>query len=567
MLQHLKIENYALIRSLDIDMTEGFCVITGETGAGKSILLGALNLVLGQRADSAILFDKSRKCVIEARFDVKGMDLGRFSSQPDGTSDSDSNKEEADTFFDIEDNMLVLRREVLPNGKSRAFVNDTPVNLAVLKELSAYLIDIHSQHQTLTLNTSAFQLNLVDSYLQDDTIPQRYRGAYTAYLHCQKKVTELESQLTQWQQDQDYWRFLLDELDKFAPKAGEQTEMEEALERLSHGELLQETLLETASALDGEEGSLRSRIEAIVRGLKKIAPYHKGVCQSLERWQSLSVELADLSADIERWADADKIDPALKERYEERLDELYRLERKHHVKDEESLVDLQQELRRKTGMAEEISETLVSEKEKLECAKKQLASLALEWHQARVASARVMEKSIMEALGRLGMRQSLLEIRLEAREQFTALGNDKICFLFSANTGAEPREISKVASGGELSRLMLAIKSVIHKKSLLGTIIFDEIDTGVSGQIAGKVAAMMKEMSSCMQVIAITHLPQIAAAAQAHFFVYKSVEDGVSVSKMKRLDQQEHVQAIASMLSNDKITEAALKAAQELTKG
>ncbi len=567
MLQHLSIENYALIRSLDVDLAEGFCVITGETGAGKSILLGALGLVLGQRADSAILFDKSRKCIIEARFNVKGMDLGRFSGAPSGSDESDADKEEADSFFDVEDDTLVLRREVLPSGKSRAFVNDTPVNLSILKELSSILIDIHSQHQTLTLNTSAFQMKLLDSYLPDTGIAARYRNAYDAYLRCKREVEDLENNLMQWQKEQDYWRFLLEELEVFNPKAGEQAEMEEALERLTHRELLQETLTETASALDGDEYSLRSRIESVVRNLKKIASYHKGVAQSLERWDSLLVELTDLSSDISRWAEDDDSDPAMKEHYEARLDELYRLERKHHLQDEDGLIALQQDLRQKLSRAETSSETLASAKKELEALENRLEALAEEWHQARIASARVLEKAIVEALGRLGMGQSRLDIHLDKTERFTASGMDKIQFLFSANVGAEPREIAKVASGGELSRLMLAIKSVIHQESLLGTIIFDEIDTGVSGQIAGKVAAMMKEMSACMQVIAITHLPQIAAAAQAHFFVYKSVEGGTSVSKLKRLDEQEHIRSIAGMLSNDKVTEAALKAAQELIKG
>lgn len=563
----MSIENYALIKSLDVDFASGFCVITGETGAGKSILLGALGLVLGQRADSAILFDKHRKCIIEARFNVQGMDLSRFAGGEDAAGSPDSEGEEAESYFDIEDGILMLRREVLPNGKSRAFVNDTPVNLSILKELSSALIDIHSQHQTLTLNTSAFQLKLLDSYLQDPGIIGRYEAAYGEYARCSREVESLEKKSDQWQKDQDYWRFLLDELDRFAPREGEQEELEETLERLSHGELVQETLAEAASELDGVEYSLKSRIDAIARNLKKIAPYHKGVARDMGRWDSLAVELADLSADIERWAENEEIDPSLKERCEERLDGLYRLERKHHVQDVESLIALQRELRCNLDKMDSSAEALASAKERLEEWGKKVGILAEEWHRARAESALVLEKAIVGALGRLGMGQSRLDIQLERTGRFTLSGADKARFLFSANVGAEPREISKVASGGELSRLMLAIKSVIHEKSLSGTIVFDEIDTGVSGQIAGKVAAMMKEMSSCMQVIAITHLPQIAAAAQVHFFVYKGVEEGASVSKMRTLDYQEHVRSIAGMLSNDKVTSAALQAAEELIKG
>ena len=369
MLQHLSIENYALIRSLDADFAEGFCVITGETGAGKSILLGALGLVLGQRADSGILFDKNRKCIIEAHFDVKGLDLSRFTGRMDSAGDRERELEESETdsaVFDLEDNELILRREVLPSGKSRAFVNDTPVNLSILKELSAVLIDIHSQHQTLTLNTSAFQLKLLDSYLQDSTIIKRYQAVYEDYVLCRQKVENMEGNLAQWQQEQDYWRFLLDELDKFSPKAGEQEEMEQVLERLSHEELLKETLSETVMALNGDECSLRSRLESVVRGLKKISSYHKGVSESMGRWNSLVVELSDLSSDIERWAEEDETDPAMKERYEERLDELYRLERKHHVDDVEGLISLQQELGRKLGRVEQSSDALAAAKKELE---------------------------------------------------------------------------------------------------------------------------------------------------------------------------------------------------------
>ena len=462
MLQHLSIENYALIRSLDADFAEGFCVITGETGAGKSILLGALGLVLGQRADSGILFDKNRKCIIEAHFDVKGLDLSRFTGRMDSAGDRERELEESETdsaVFDLEDNELILRRDVLPSGKSRAFVNDTPVNLSILKELSAVLIDIHSQHQTLTLNTSAFQLKLLDSYLQDSTIIKRYQAVYEDYVLCRQKVENMEGNLAQWQQEQDYWRFLLDELDKFSPKAGEQEEMEQVLERLSHEELLKETLSETVMALNGDECSLRSRLESVVRGLKKISSYHKGVSESMGRWNSLVVELSDLSSDIERWAEEDETDPAMKERYEERLDELYRLERKHHVDDVEGLISLQQELGRKLGRVEESSDALAAAKKELEDLEIRLESLAEEWHEARAASAHALENAIVEALGRLGMGQSRLEILLEKTGRFSLSGYDKVQFLFSANVGTAPKEISKVASGGELSRLMPPWKS------------------------------------------------------------------------------------------------------------
>ncbi len=555
MLQHLSIRNYALIRSLEVDWAEGFSVITGETGAGKSILLGALGLVLGQRADSGILFDKSKKCAIEARFNVQGMDMERFATT--------ENEEEAPAF-DIEDGILVLRREILPNGKSRAFVNDTPVTLTLLKEVASGLVDIHSQHQTLTLNTSAFQLNLIDSYLDDNLLPLRYQQAYSAYGKVRQEVERLEAKVARGRQEEDYWQFLWEELEKFDPKPGEQEAMEEALERLSHGEQLKETLSEAVSVLDTEEFSLRSRLESMVRSLRKVAPYHKGVDESLERWDSLLVELADLSGDLERWSEEDLDDPALKGQYEERLDELYRLERKHRVQDEEGLIALKAELERKLAQVEDSSEALQEARKKLSSMEEELQTLADGLHQARSLSAGRLQEAIVGALGRLGMGQSRLEIVLEPQMQFGPTGKDKAIFLFSANPGSAPKELAKVASGGELSRLMLAIKSVIHRKSFIGTLILDEIDTGVSGRIAGKVAAMMREMSRYMQVVAITHLPQIAAAAEAHFFVYKTLKDGVGVSDMKRLDRREHVESIAGMLGNGELKPAAIQAAEEL---
>ena len=553
MLQHLRIENYTLIRSLDVDITPGFCVITGETGAGKSILLGALNLVLGQRADSGILFDAGKKCIIEAHFDTEGLDLRVFF-------------EENDMDTTPGDTLLILRREVWPGGKSRAFVNDTPVTLPVLKELSRTLIDIHSQHETLTLGQSCFQLQLLDSYLENKRLPQRYAEVYHRYDTLRKQLERQKEAQRKWRQEQDYWQFLYEELSGLNLREGEQKEMEEALARLSHSELIHTTLAMASSELEGEENALRSRLESMVRQLNKIAPYHTGLASDMDRWRSLLAELADLGNDLSRWSESEEPDPEIKNRYEERLDALYRLERKHQVEDETGLMAIRDDLGRKlqeaSGAGEEI-ERLEAESAVLET---ELGQMAEELHRQRQLSAEELEKAILQALSNLGMAQSRIEIRLTPIDHFTATGTDRVDFLFSANTGSEPRELSKVASGGELSRLMLAIKSVIHQRNLLGTLIFDEIDTGVSGQIAGKVAVMMRRMSRYMQLIAITHLPQIAAAADTHFYVSKAVEDGRTVSGIRCLDEEDPRRAVASMLSNDRITEAALRAADELIK-
>ncbi|MDE5574573.1 MAG: DNA repair protein RecN [Bacteroidales bacterium] len=555
MLQHLRIENYVLIRSLDVDMDSGFCVITGETGAGKSILLGALGLVLGQRADSGILSDSGKKCVIEAHFNIENLDLSGFFAQNDLDSDAS-------------DSLLILRREVLPGGKSRAFVNDTPVLLPVLRELAFLLIDIHSQHETLTLGRAGFQLQLLDSYMEDASdLLSEYAGLYRRYKELHRQIERQKEEQAQSAREQDYWQFLFDELDKLNLQAGEQKQMEDTLERLSHAELLQTTLAAAVAETDGEEMSLRSRVDNLLRSLKKIAPYHKGGEASLPRWQSLSAELADLGADLNRWSEEDGTDSDVKTRYEERLDALYRLERKHKVENDAGLIALRDDLARKLGKINGSEEELAAKEAELASYVSRLEQMCAQLHAKRGAAAQSLQTAIVSALADLGMEQSRLEIRLSDTAQFTATGSDKVEFLFTANLGSEPKEISKVASGGELSRLMLAIKSVIHRRNLLGTIIFDEIDTGVSGKIAGKVAAMMQRMSRYMQVIAISHLPQIAAKAGTHFHVYKAEEDGRTVSCIRRLNQEEHIASIASMLSNEQVTEAALQAARELIKG
>ncbi len=553
MLQHLRIENYALIRSLDVDITSGFCVITGETGAGKSILLGALNLVLGQRADSGILFDAGKKCVIEAHFDTSGIDLGRFLQE---------NGIETETG----DPLLILRREIWPGGKSRAFINDSPVTLPVLKDLAQSLIDIHSQHETLTLGHSDFQLQLLDSYLDDRSLLPRYAEVYEKYEKTRKMLALAEEKHRKGQQEQDYRQFLYEELERLNLQAGEQKEMEDALERLAHAELLKNTLASSVAELDGEEHSLRSRLENMVRGFQKITAYHPGVAASMERWKSLLAELADLGSDLGRWAEEEETDPECKSRYEERLDTLYRLERKHQVEDETGLMEIRDRLAEEIAFVSDAGGEIERLKAELACMENEIRSVAQEIHRLRESAALKLEKAILDALSGLGMAQSHIEIRFTETGHFTATGTDHIEFMFSANTGSEPRELAKVASGGELSRLMLAIKSVIHQHNVLGTIIFDEIDTGVSGQIAGKVAMMMRNMSRYMQVIAITHLPQIAAVADAHFYVSKVEENGRTVSGIRLLREEDHLRAIASMLSNDRITDAALQAAGELIK-
>lgn len=552
MLRDLHIRNYALIRQADLDFSPGFCVITGETGAGKSILVGALGLLLGNRADTGVLFEKDRKCVIEAGFEASGTDLPDFFQQHD---------------LDWNNGDLILRREILPAGKSRAFVNDTPVTLPVLKEISAALVDIHSQHGTLALNTASFQLRLLDSYLSDKSLPALYRECYRQYESIRRQLADLRQRRDQTEKEKDYWQFLYQELCSLQLKEGEQEEMEQALETLSHAQALRETFAESLARLDGEELGVLPLLKQTVRDLRKIAPFHSGLSASMERWEPVVVEIDDLRCDLQKWMDSVNDDPALKQRYEERLDLLYRMEKKHQVEDVSGLIRIRESL---SGKLQE-SETGQAELERLEevFEKKQqeTEALALRLSQARREAAESLQAAILKALSGLAMGNARLEIALAPLPAPGPEGKDRISFLFSANPGAPMDEIAKVASGGELSRLMLAVKSVVHQDRLIGTLILDEIDTGVSGNIAAKVARMMKGMSRHMQVIAITHLPQIAAAADAHYWVCKSVEGGESASHLRKLDARGHLEHIASMLSNGNPGPAAMRAAEEMIRG
>lgn len=552
MLKKLRIQNYALIRHLDMDFDKGFCVITGETGAGKSILLGALGLVLGQRADSGILFDKTGKCVIEAEFDLQGADLQEFFASHDLDENGDD---------------LILRREVLPAGKSRAFVNDTPVTLPVLKELSSNLIDIHSQHETLALNLASFQLKLIDSYLPDKNLLLDYKERFKRYQTCVKELNQRQAERDKARKEYDYNQFLFSELEALQLKPDEQKQMEEELEILSHAESLQEVFSSGLARLEGDEYGVMNTLSSLLKDLKRAAAHHNALAADLPRWESLLIELDDLRKDLEMWNGEVESDPQRKVRYEERLDAIYRLEKKHGVEDVQDLLDLQNKLQGQLHLSENAEEEISRLEEALKKEEEALHLLSSRLTAARKASAQTLREAILASLMELGMEQARLEIAFTPLETFGNEGCDRVAFLFSANLGAPLQEMAKVASGGELSRVMLAVKSVIHQGSLLGTLILDEIDTGVSGKIAAKVARMMKNLSRYMQVVAITHLPQIAAAADVHYRVYKTLENGAAVSNMSRLSAEEHIESVASMLSNGPVTPVALEAARELVEG
>ncbi len=553
MLKQLSIENYALIRSVSLTFESGFTVITGETGAGKSILLGALGLLLGNRAETQVLFDKEKKCVVEAVFVIRRPEVSRILA--------DNDLDEAD------DGTLLLRREITAAGKSRAFVNDTPCGLSVLKELAAYLVDIHSQHKTMDMVRPSFLLEIVDGYIpEENRVAAEYAPLYRRYGCVQAELQTLREARQAWEREQDYWRFLYDELQTMQLRAGEQAELESVFAQQQHAEQIKAVMEEAQAAWEQGENALESRLTHIIQQLRKIAAYHAELQTALPRWESALIELKDLQRDLRTWSGALDFSPAEKAANEERLSRIYALENKHRVQTVEELIALRDEtalkLKAEDGRAEEQAR-LEAEAAELTV---DLSALAARWRAARLKAGEQLVRKTQEALADLAMPDATLVLQWEEEAAFGPRGKDKVRLLFNANKGGEPAELGKVASGGELSRLMLAIKSVIHENSLIHCLILDEIDTGVSGETAAKMAGMMRRMAQYMQVISITHLPQIAAKADAHYRVSKLVEAERSLSRIALLDAAAHRETIAAMLSDGRPTREALEAADVLIK-
>ena len=551
MLKHLSIENYALIQSVSLTFGPGFTVITGETGAGKSILLGALGLLLGNRAETQVLFDKEKKCVVEAVFEISRPEVSRILADND--------------LDEAEDGTLLLRREITAAGKSRAFVNDTPCSLPVLKALSAYLVDIHSQHKTMDMVRPSFLLEIVDGYIPaEKRVVAEYAPLYKRYVRVQADLEALVTARQAWEREQDYWRFLYEELDAMQLQAGEQAELEAVLSQQQHAEQIKEAMEAAQAAWTQGEEAMEARLTQTVRQLKKIAAYHSGLQAALPRWESALIELNDLQGDLRNWSGALEFSPAEKAATEERLSRIYALESKHRVQTVEELITLRdqtaQRLQAEDGRAEE-QQRLEAEAAELKAA---LEALAVRWREARLEAGRRLMEKTQEALADLAMPDATLVLQWDAEADFTPRGKDRVRLLFNANRGGVPAELGKVASGGELSRLMLAIKSVIHENSLIHCLILDEIDTGVSGETAAKMAVMMQRMAQYMQVVSITHLPQIAAKANAHYRVSKQVAGDRSLSRIEPLDAGAHRNAIAAMLSDGTPTKEALEAADVL---
>jgi DNA repair protein RecN (Recombination protein N) len=550
MLVKLHVQNYALIRELDISLENGLTVITGETGAGKSILVGALSLILGTRADSNVLLDKSTKCIVEGTFHIKEYDL-----------------EDYFTANELDyDNVTILRREINPAGKSRAFINDTPVNLNLLKELGDKLIDIHSQHQTLMLSDSSFQLNVIDSFAGNSKLREDYRNLFNNWRKIKKEFDELKERTDKNRADLEYYQFQLAQLDEARLIEGEQDELEKEQETLEHIGEIKLALHDSSALLSSDEVSILGMLRELRQNIGKIRTYLPESESLLTRTDSTHVELDDLANEIEKLSVRVEADPDRLNKVNERLDLIYSLIQKHRVKDLNELIMKQDELRNLVKTISTSDERLAELETLLTKELSSLEQIAKNISGNRVKIIPDVENLITGLLKQLGMPNGKFRIELTRSQDFTPSGIDKADFLFSANRQVAPENLARVASGGELSRVMLSLKSLLTKNNNLPTIIFDEIDAGVSGEVADKVGQILADMGKYMQVINITHLPQVAARGSEHYHVYKDDTGHSTITRIKLLTHNERILEVAKLLSGSEVTDTALKNARELLK-
>lgn len=547
MLKRLLIRNYAIISELDVAFGPDLTIITGETGAGKSILLGALSLVLGKRADTSMLHDETRKCVVEAYFDISGLSLDAFFAQYD---------------LDVED-ITILRREIGKNGKSRAFINDTPVNLQQLRELAAQLIDIHSQHEVLTLGSAAFRARFLDSCADGGNSYRSYAVAFSRWSDLAKEVSQLKEDRDRAVADQDYIEFQLNELDALELKPGQLQQDQDQLNALEHAEDIQSTVGQIIGLLSQNEDAVVDALRAMDAQLARLQRHFQAAANWRERITSAMIDLEDLTEEMEQKTAQVEQDPESMRLLQERVDEVQRLLTKHRKQTDEELIQLRDELQEQIASISDSDEHLTMKQGELEQAESELVSLSKTLTEQRKKTAAAVAPRIEQMLHGLGMPDTKMEIVLSEQDR-SVLGSDHIQIRFSANKGQALQDISKVASGGELSRLMLAVKSIMAEHTRLPAIIFDEIDTGVSGEVADKVGKQIRALSGNMQVICITHLPQIASKADVHLFVFKEEREGRTVTSMRRLDGEERITEVAKMLSNADPTDAALTHARTM---
>ena len=549
MLKSLFIQNFVLIDSLDICFNPGFSVITGETGAGKSIILGALSLVLGQRADGKSIKQGADKCVIEAIFDVSKYQLEPFFLGNDLEYDPES---------------CILRRELYASGKSRAFVNDSPVPLAILKELGTKLIDIHSQHQNLLLGDNRFQLRVVDVMAENEILLILYKKEYTRYQGLRKALSALKERAAQSKQEEDYIRFQLDQLEEANLQPNEQEELEQEQETLSHAEEIKSSLYRVSSCLDGEEQGVVSLLKESLSSMDALERYFPRAKEIAERLRSAYIDLNDLASEMEGMIEDVEFNPDRLAWVNERLDTLYALQQKHRVSSVDDLIALRDQFRAQLTDIESFDEQIAALEKQVQDAYKELLQQAAVLSEQRKVAAVAFAQQLVQMVAPLGMLHTRFQVEVVPRKEPESDGMDEIRFLFSANKSMALQPVAQTASGGEISRLMLCIKAMIAGFTALPTIIFDEVDTGVSGDIADKMGHIMQDLGSKMQVFAITHLPQIAAQGEAHYFVYKEDVKDRTLTRIRPLDKEERIREVARMLSGSALTEASLANAKDL---
>jgi DNA repair protein RecN (Recombination protein N) len=548
MITSLSIKNYALIEKLAIDFSKGFSIITGETGAGKSIILGALGLVLGKRADLTSLKNKEEKCIIEAHFEISKYNLLSFFEAKD---------------LDYEEE-TIIRREILPSGKSRAFINDSPVNLQELQELSLYLIDIHSQHQTQELSEEKVQFEIIDAIAYNQESILEYQDLLKSYKSDKSKLNSLLKKQAESSKEQQYNTFLLDELVLAQLKSGEQEMLEADFEKLNNVEIIKESIDKSLVIANEEQIGVMHNLKEIKTSLQKIASFSPEYHVLLERIKSLTIEFDDISEELNRCSEKLVNDPEQLELINQKLQLIYNLQKKHQVSSVDELIQIQTNLENSVLELGNLEEEITTLTDSLQQKTTTLDVLSDVIHKKRVASIPVLSQKLTTILETLGMPNVRFKMDINVTSTYLENGKDELQFLFSANKGTDFGLLKKVASGGEMSRIMLAVKAILAQYSKLPTLIFDEIDTGVSGEIANRMGEIMKEMSQKMQIFAITHLPQIASKGTAHFKVSKSTIGEDTQSELKLLSVEARVIEIAQMLSGNVITDSALNHAKAL---
>ncbi|WP_421877439.1 DNA repair protein RecN [Marinoscillum sp.] len=549
MIKSLSIKNYALIQQLEMSPSKNLNIITGETGAGKSIMLGAVGLLLGNRADTKALFTEEEKCVVEGTFDIKSYQIKSLF-------------EENELDFEYE---CIIRREISPSGKSRAFVNDTPVTLDILKAIGVHLMDIHSQHESLHLGDNTYQLEILDIYAGHQDLLVAYQQRFEAFEKAQTNYKKLQKQSQESSKDQDYKQFLFNELDEAKLVKGELPELEEELEVLENAEEIKMNLAQLTQLLDESEFSLINQMKQSLPLLSSLRGFSKKLEELYERINSTSIELEDIARDITNEQDRVELDPERLQIVKERIDLLFKLQQKHQVTDTDELLEIKEQLEAELQGVLNIDEEIAKAEKALKSAEVEMLNAGKKLTESRTKHANPFAKAIVDLIKKLGIENGSIEIKISPDEP-GANGLDLVEMLFSANKGVEPRELKSVASGGEFSRLIFSIKYLLADKTAMPTIIFDEIDTGVSGEIALQMVNMMKEMAQSHQVISISHLPQFAAGGDAHYFVYKDHSASKSVSKIKKLESEDRVMAIAQMIGGEKPGESAIQSARELLK-